>query len=149
MGRKSLYGKLVEPYLEQIKEWYGFMSEGDIAHQLGIQPETFSRYKRDHPELEKVLIEGRKTLVADLKLTLKKKAKGFHYTETKKIMREVGGVETKVVEKYEKYCPPDVGAIHLLLKNLDDEWRNDDKATMDLKKEKLELDRQKHEDFLF
>lgn len=149
MGRKSKYESHVQPRLEEIKEWYGFMSEGDIANELGITEGTFSRYKQSHPELAKALMEGRKTLVADLKLTLKKKAKGFHYTETKKIMREVGGVETKVVEKYEKYCPPDTGAIHLLLKNLDDDWRNDDKPTMELKKQKLELDRQKHEDFLF
>ena len=149
MGRKSKYESHVQPRLEEIKEWYGFMSEGDIANELGVTPDTFCKYKKEHEELAQALIEGRKALVADLKLTLKKKAKGFHYTETKKVKRTVGGVETMVVEKYEKYSPPDTGAIHLLLKNLDDEWRNDDKATMDLKKEKLELDRQKHEDFLF
>lgn len=148
-GRKSLYDSLVAPRLDEIKEWFGFMSECDIANQLGIRPETFYRYKKDHPELVAALNEGRKALVADLKLTLKKKAKGFHYTETKRIVRNVGGVETAVIERYEKYSPPDTGAIHLLLKNLDEEWRNDDKPTMDLKKEKLKLDRQKHEDLLF
>ena len=51
----------------------------------------------------------------------------------------------KVIEKYKKYAHPDTGAIHLLLKNLDDTWRNDDKATMDIKRGQLELAREKEE----
>ena len=74
---------------------------------------------------------------------IKQKAKGFHYTETKKTIRDVNGVKTQVVEQLEKYSPPDTGAIHLLLKNLDEDWRNDDKPTMDLKKEKLKIEKDK------
>ena len=40
---------------------------------------------------------------------------------------------------------PDVAAIHLLLKNLDDDWRNDDRPTMRLKMQKLELEKTKIE----
>ena len=40
---------------------------------------------------------------------------------------------------------PDLGSIHLLLKNIDPEWHNDDKATLDLKKEQLELAKKKQE----
>ena len=69
--------------------------------------------------------------------------KGFYYTETKTTIRKEGGKEIRTVEKYDKYALPDTGAIHLLLKNCDPEWRNDDKATMDLKKQELEIKKQK------
>lgn len=137
------YEKYVEPYLDKIKEWSGFLSDKDISSKLGISQTSFITYKKKHPELEQVVIEGRKELVAELKSTLKQKARGFHYKEAKTVIRDVDGVKTKVREEYEKYSPPDTGAIHLLLKNLDEEWTNDDKPTMKLKAEKLELERQK------
>jgi hypothetical protein len=137
------YEKYVEPYLDKIKEWSGFLSDKDISNKLGISQTSFITYKKKHPELEQVVIEGRKELVAELKSTLKQKARGFHYKEAKTVIRDVDGVKTKVREEYEKYSPPDTGAIHLLLKNLDEEWTNDDKPTMKLKAEKLELEKQK------
>lgn len=143
MARTSEYDKRVKPELDRIREWIGFLSEKDICNKLGISQNTFKKYKDEHPELQSVLIEGRKELVAELKSTLKQKARGFHYKESKTVIRDVDGVKTKVREEYEKYSPPDTGAIHLLLKNLDEEWRNDDKPTMDLKKEKLQIEKDK------
>lgn len=143
MARTSEYERRVKPELEKIKEWSGFLSEKDICNKLGISQSTFVAYKKKHPELQEVIDEGRKELVAELKSTLKQKAKGFHYIETKKTIRNVDGVKTQVVEEFEKYSPPDTGAIHLLLKNLDAEWRNDDMPTMKLKAEKLEIEKQK------
>lgn len=143
MARTNEYDRRVKPQLDKIKEWAGFLSERDICNKLGITQQTFGKYKKQFAELQTVLDEGRKELVAELKSTLKQKAKGFRYTETKKTIRVVDGVKTQVVEEYEKYSAPDVAAIHLLLKNLDEEWRNDDKPTMKLKAEKLELEKQK------
>ena len=143
MGRKSRYETHVEPYLGKVREWYQVLNEGEIAKKLGISAVTFEKYKREHPELLTALREGRRELIEDLKLTLKKKAKGYEYEETKTLIKQEGGKEIKVVEKYKKYAQPDTGAIHLLLKNLDDTWRNDDRETMDLKREKLKLDREK------
>lgn len=143
MARTSEYDRKVKPYLEKIREWAGFLSEKDICNKLGISRQSLLNYKKQHPELQEVIDEGRKELVAELKSTLKQKAKGFHYIETKKTIRNVDGVKTQVVEEFEKYSPPDVGAIHLLLKNLDAEWRNDDMPTMKLKAEKLEIEKQK------
>ena len=54
-------------------------------------------------------------------------------------------IRNRLQREREKYAPPDTGAIHLLLKNLDDNWRNDDKPTMDLRREKLENDKKKAE----
>lgn len=125
------------------------MTEGQIAKKLGIAPSTFELYKTKYPELIDALSRGKEILIDDLKDSLRKKARGFHYTETKRTyMENEAGEQLGVVrvESTEKYAAPDTGAIHLLLKNLDNDWRNDDKATMDLKREKLELEKQKSED---
>lgn len=145
MGRKGRYETQVQPMLGQIQEWYGLLTEEQIAKRLGVSVRSFERYKTQHEELRQALLNGKQALIEDLKATLKKKAKGFHYKETKKTIRNVNGQSTQVIEEYERYSPPDTGAIHLLLKNLDDTWRNDDKTTVDLKREKLELDRARQE----
>ena len=145
MGRKGRYETHVQPFLNDIAEWYGLINEDQIAKKLGISVASFEKYKNEHPELRDALKKGKEDLIEELKTTLKKKAKGFYYEETKTYIKQENGKEVKTVEKHKKYAQPDTGAIHLLLKNLDDTWRNDDKATQDLKKEKLDLDRQKAE----
>lgn len=146
MGRKDRYESHVRPKLNDIKKWITTMNEGQIAKKLGINQSTFTRYKAEHEELRAALIAGIEELRDELKDALKKKAKGFKYEETKTVVKDEGGKKTKYIEKYEKYAPPDTGAIHLLLKNIDPDWRNDDKATMDLKKQELELKKQKQEE---
>lgn len=145
MAQKGKYETHVKPRLEEIAEWYEFYTEGQIAKKLGITQRTFTTYKKDHAELQEALISGRDALITDLKKTMKQKAKGFTYMETKRTVREIDGKRTVLVEEYERYAQPDTGAIHLLLKNLDDTWRNDDKATMDIKRGQLELAREKEE----
>ncbi len=145
MAQKGKYETHVKPRLKEIAEWYEFYTEGQIAKKLGITQRTFTSYKKDHAELQEALISGRDALITELKKTMKQKAKGFTYTETKRTIREIDGKRTVLVEEYERYAQPDTGAIHLLLKNLDDTWRNDDKATMDIKRGQLELAREKEE----
>jgi len=91
------------------------------------------------------LRQGKEDLIVSLKETLIKKAMGYHYTETKTTIRDENGKKVKVIEKNEKYAQPDTGAIHLLLKNLDKEWRNDDQTTIDLKRKQVELTEKKIE----
>lgn len=145
MGRKGRYETHVKPFLNDIGKWYETLTEAQIAEKLGVSVASFENYKRDYSDLREVLKTGRATLVEELKESLKKKAKGFTYTEKKKIIRVIDGKKTQVIEEYEKYSLPDTAAIHLLLKNLDDTWRNDDKATMELKQQKVDLDRQRME----
>jgi len=146
MGRKCRYETHVLPHIEQVREWIQLLTEDQIAKRLGISQRSFQKYKNDHPELAQALKEGRQELVENLKMTLKKKAQGFYYEETKTVVKQEDGAEVKIIERYKKYAQPDTGAAHLLLKNLDDTWRNDDAATMALRREKLELEKQKHED---
>ena len=148
MGRKNKYDTHVKPHLKDIPKWFETMTEGQIAKKLGIAPSTFELYKTKYPELVDCLSRGKEILIDDLKDSLRRKAKGFYYMETKRTYMEtengeqIGAVR---IEQTEKYAAPDTGAIHLLLKNLDENWRNDDKATMDLKREKLQLDKEKSE----
>ena len=143
-GRKSKYETHVKPYLEQISEWYELQDEKQIAtERLGISVSSFENYKNKYPELRDALKKGRQNLIGELKQTLRKKAKGYTYEETKTSIREENGKKVQVVEKYKKYAHPDTGAIHLLLKNLDPEWTNDDKTTIDLKRKQLELTERK------
>ena len=145
MGRKSKYETHVKPHLSDIQEWYELLNEDQIAKKLGISVASFENYKKQYPELKEALQNGKQTLIEDLKQSLKKKALGFKYKEKKTYIKEEKGTKVKIIEEYEKYAQPDTGAIHLLLKNLDKDWRNDDQATVDMKREKLELDKQKAE----
>ena len=145
MGRIDLYESVVAPKLADVRKWVQVMSEEEIARKLGVSKNSFTKYKKEHEELKTALQDGKRELVKDLKDSLKKKAKGFRYKETKTTTKDEDGVITTITEVFDRYAPPDTGAIHLLLKNLDPEWRNDDKPTMDLKREKMELDKKKNE----
>lgn len=145
MARKNKYDSYVKPLIGEIRKWVMDLNERQIAAKLGITQQTLEKYKREHPELKEALIKGRQDLIFELKDSLRKKARGFYYTEKKTYIRDENGHKTKTIEKHEKYAPPDTGAIHLLLKNLDENWRNDDKATIDLKKKQLELSKKKLE----
>lgn len=145
---KCKYERFVKPHLDEIKKWTGTYTERQIADKLSIGYRSFCRYKNQYPELAQILDDGKKKLVKELKDTLKKKAKGFYYEETKiiKIHNPDEEAETEWIERIEvnrKYAQPDTGAAHLLLKNLDPDWRNDDKQTMDLKRKQVEIQQQK------
>lgn len=149
MGRKNKYESHVQPRLKEVSEWYQLLTEEQIARKLGISPRSFDKYKAEHEELREALKHGKEELIEDLKMTLKKKAKGFEYTEKKKTIRNVGGETVTILEEFTRYAQPDTGAIHLLLKNLDGEWRQDDLTTVELKKQKLQLEKEKAEQNIF
>lgn len=139
-GRKNKYFTHVQPRLQEITEWAATMTDEDIAKALGVGRSTFFKYKAEKKDLQDALKNGRVQLIADLKSTLIKKARGFHYQE-KKIIIENGVIIRE--EIYEKFAQPDTGAAHLLLKNYDkDNWSNDPKA-QELKERELEL-KEKH-----
>lgn len=139
MGRKNKYETHVHPRFDEIKEWYQDMTEAEIVKRLGISVRAWENYKKEYPELMEVLKDSKMELKHELKESLKKKAKGFTYEETKTIIREENGKQVKVIEKYKKYAQPDLGSIHLLLKNLDENWHNDDATQIKQKDKALEL----------
>lgn len=142
-GRKNKYETHVKPYFEKIKKWYLTKTETQIAQKLGITVQSWIKYKNQYPELRELLQDSKEDLVDELKGILKKKAQGFYYAETTKTVIKEDGKEVKKIEERQRYAQPDTGAIHLLLKNLDDDWHNDDKQTMDIKRKQVELTEQK------
>ena len=141
---RTSYEKNVKPFLDNIREWVGYLTTEQVARKLGISKSVLYKYINEHEELATAFEEGRKDLIEELKSTLKQKAKGFNYTERKTVtVKEHGQVMKETTEEYVKYSPPDTGAIHLLLKNIDDSWRNDDATTIRLKEEKMQIEREK------
>lgn len=142
MGRKNKYETHVKPFLNDIPKWYESMTEGQIAKKLGIATSTFESYKLKYSELAERLSRGKEFLIDDLKSNLKMKAQGFKYTETKTIKaldEDTGELVVVQIIEQEKYAQPDTGAIHLLLKNLDPAWHNDDQETINIKRKQLEI----------
>lgn len=145
MGRKNKYESHVQPNLEKIADWIQILNEDQIARRLGISQRSFEKYKAEHEELREALKHGKEALVEELKMTLKKKAQGFTYKETKRTIRKVNGENVVTMEEFERYAQPDLGAIHLLLKNLDPDWHNDDQTTINQKQQKIELEKERTE----
>lgn len=139
MGRPEKYFSVVVPRFDDIKDMLRTMTEQQISKDIGIAYSTWCDYKNRYPEFSELIRVGRKALIKELKSTLIKKAKGYSYTEKKTVRKKNGDTETEYTEEYTKYAQPDTGAIHLLLKNLDETWRNDDKETMDIKRRQVEL----------
>lgn len=145
-GRPNKYDTHIKPRLKEIEKLALSMTEKQIAQYLGISQSAWCDYKNKYSELNESIKKGREALVVELKSTLIKKAKGFEYSEKKVTKKKFpNGEEMEVTEEYTKYAQPDTGAIHLLLKNLDDKWHNDDKTTIKLKEKQMELNQQKVE----
>lgn len=158
-GRKGKYQTHVKPYFPEIMIMIRTMTENQIAEKLGIAPSTFQYYKTEFPELRECLEKGKRDLVADLRGTLIKKAKGYEYVETKVVTEDVkwpDGLYVQLLERgftpeqieqarlvrtevYKKQAHPDVAAINLALKNYDKEdWANDPQM-LEIRKKELEL----------
>lgn len=134
--RASNYEKLVQPKLKEIAVMNQTMSERQIAFELGVSLTSFNEYKVLHEELRDALQRGRDELVRKVKESMVKSANGYYYTETDES-------EDGVTNKRKRWAKPDVVAQHLLLKNYDPEWHNDDHETMELKKKQVEIAKQK------
>lgn len=147
-GRPNNYDKKVKPFLAKISELSTTMTDEQIAEYLEVGTSTFARYKKNEKELRDAIKKGRKLLVIELRKSLIDKAKGYEYVETKIIeeRNEEGILEIVRKETQKKRAHADVAAINLLLKNYDAEnWANDPQA-LELKKQELELQKQKIEE---
>lgn len=148
-GRKNVYDEKIKPYLPQIHEWAQEKTEAQIAKILDVSKQTFCKYKAEHPELLDALKKSKSELVKTLYSTLIRKAEGFQYTESKTIEErdpETGALTVTRKETYTRTALPDVAALNLLLKNYDrDNWANDPQM-IELRKQEIEIQRQKAEE---
>lgn len=140
------YETHVEPYLDQIPEWYKTMTVRQIAVKLGISKTTLYNYAQKYPELEAALSAGKTSLVDDLKNSIKRRALGYDYEETtvRETYSKKNGHET-VTTTVKKHIPPDLGSCHLLLKNLDPDWHDADCTTIKQREKELEIKERKVE----
>ena len=158
-GKPGKYDTYVKPYLPLISEWCRTMTEQQIAEKLAIGYSTWNQYKVDYPEVKEAIKKGRQNLVAELRSSLIKKAKGYEYTETKETTERVkwppdvyamlidAGFSSEDIDQARlvktevshKKASPDVAALNLALKNYDkDNWANDPQA-LEVKKKEIEL----------
>lgn len=163
-GRKSRYETCVKPRLREIEQWIGNgVTQQQVSKNLGIAYSTFNDYKLKYQELSEIIKKARINTVIELRGALVKKACGYEYEEKKvvtttinfpgkiKKVLEEAGLDVEKLEKPKlvrteattKRIPEDVAAINLALKNFDREnWSNDWKA-YELKKEELNLKKEK------
>ena len=135
--------------MPQIHEWAQEKTEEQIAKILGICKQTWCKYKAEKPELLDALKKSKSELVKTLYSTLIRKAEGFQYTEKKTIKElnpDTGLLEVVKEEVYTRTALPDVAALHLLLKNNDRENWADNPQMLELKKQEIEIQKQKAEE---
>lgn len=139
-GRRSIYDTVILPNIDKIEEWSkNGGTEKQICEALGISVSAFNVHK-EKKELKEALKKGRTNLVLDIRGELARIARK-HTLETKKtyIKKDENGQESKYTEIVQKEVDGDLGAAHLLLKNLDrDEWKND-WDNYDFKKQEIEI----------
>lgn len=146
-GRRSKYDTEIKPYLDKIREFaQSGATEKEICAVLNVSTSTFYEYKKKHSELSSALKKGRKELVLEIRGALAKKALGYDYEEKKTYMKkDDSGKDVKYTEITTKHQPPSEAAANMLLKNYDEEWK-DNPALYRLKEIELELRKQMIED---
>lgn len=80
-GRPTTYFDLVQPRLEEVKDWAGQgLTRPEIASRLSIDRATLHRYMNDHTELSDAIKSGDAEIVANVEAALAKKAIGGDVT---------------------------------------------------------------------
>ena len=141
MGRPSKYESEVKPHLEEIRKAVeAGATDKEIADAFGISLSTIYDYKKKYSDFSSAFARGRKRIVFEIKGALLKKALGFEYEEEKRVGRkDKNGENIVLVEKYKRYCVPSETAAAMLLRNYDETWRDNDKASAEIRRQETEL----------
>lgn len=141
MARPTRYDTEIKPHIEEIKDAVAAgATVEEIAKAFNIAPSTLYKYKAQKKELKDAFARGREKVIIEIKAALLKKALGFNYEEEKRVgKKDKDGENVIMVEKYTRYCPPSETAAGMLLRNYDEEWKDQDKATAALRKQELDL----------
>lgn len=150
-GRKTKKNIILEN-LDRIKEWKKIgATDEQIYRQLGIGKTAWYKHIKEDSEIANAIKMGVESFVIDLRGELARQA-FKHKLETKKQYIKVDeetGHKTQYTEITTKEVDGNLGALHLLLKNLDrDNWKND-WDIYDFKKQELELRKKIADDKLF
>lgn len=97
------------------------LTDEQIAHNCGINPDTLYTWKKRFPEVAEVLKKGKEIADYEVENALYKRATGYDYTE----VSAEKGPQGEKIKKTVKHVPPDTGAIAIWLKNRrPDKWRD-------------------------
>ena len=131
---KGKYYTHVEPKLIAIEGWArDGLSNEQIAKNLGINPDTLYRYKRQYSELSEALKKGKEVSDYEVENALFKRAIGFTYSEITTEILPDGTTREKVIEKT---ALPDTTAQIFWLKNRrPDKWRDKQHVESEIKAE--------------
>ena len=149
-GRKEKYTTHIRPKLKQITKW---ISEGkteySICDSLGVDDNTFIRYKKTKKELREAILKGEQGLTKNIESMLYKRCMGYEVEETKTFIQENNGKKTKKIEKTKKYISPSDTALIFTLKNRNpDEFKDKQEIHQDInaKLENITIDIEEDED---
>lgn len=143
-GRRSKYETNVLPHLDKIREWRKIGATVDnICEVLNIGKSSWFEYEKKHPEFADAIKSGTAEFCMDLRGELAKLAKKHQLETVKKYIKTdtETGKKMQYTEITTKEIDADIAAIHLLLKNLDGEWK-DNPANYELRRQELELRKQ-------
>lgn len=141
MGRPSKYDTEIKPHIDEIRKAVeAGATVKEIATAFGIAESTLHKYRKEKKELSAAFARGREKVCIEIKAALLKKAIGFTYEEEKKVARkDKDGESIVLIEKYKRQCLPSETAAAMLLRNYDENWRDNDNNTAKIKKQEADL----------
>ena len=141
MGRPSKYETEVKPHLDEIRKAVeSGATDKEIADAFGLAVSTIYEYKKKYKEFSQAFARGRERVVFEIKAALLKKALGFEYQEEKTVAKkDKDGDNIVLIEQYKRYSVPSETAAGMLLRNYDKNWRDNDKASAEIRKQEADL----------
>lgn len=123
-GRKGDYERwITEEGLSMLEGWArSGLNDSQIAHNMGIAPETLCRWKSRFPQINQSLKKGKEVVDYEVENQLLKRAMGYEVTETREEVDNSGRKKTITTTRH---VAPDVAAQIFWLKNRKPEkWKN-------------------------
>lgn len=118
MARAKYQEWLKEENLIKVEAWAkSGLSEKQISQNMGIAYSTLKEWKKKYSALSASLKKGKEVTDFEVENAMHKSAIGYFVEETKTYITETNGVQTKKIEKYKKWIPPNSTAQIFWLKN--------------------------------
>lgn len=142
MARAKYQEWLKEENLIKVEAWAkSGLSEKQISQNMGIAYSTLKEWKKKYSALSASLKKGKEVTDFEVENAMHKSAIGYFVEETKTYITETNGVQTKKIEKYKKWIPPNSTAQIFWLKNRKPDVWMDRKAKDNDNKNESELAR--------
>ena len=144
---ETVYDTKIRPELERIEEYakLGYNNRR-IATAIGVSYTTLLSESKKHDELKSALVRGRQNGCTAVRKSLLKLALGYTYEESKTYVKMQNGEKITYKEVINKTQAPNIGAIQTYLRLYDDDYRDVDLESSDIRKAELKLKKSRYED---